>query len=123
MGFGFNALYFVAAAISVLALALFCFIRTPKPQVEKRPLSIKGLVNGDSLPATFTMLVLMFTFGALENFVAIYAANEGLPSGSLYFVTMSVVLLLVRVFLGRLVDERSVGCAVRRVGAPLRHVF
>lgn len=49
----------------------------------------------------------MFTFGALENFVAIYAANEGLPSGSLYFVVMSVVLLLVRVFLGKLVDERG----------------
>ena len=49
----------------------------------------------------------MFTFGALENFVAIYAVNEGLPSGSLYFVAMSVVLLLVRVFLGKLVDERG----------------
>lgn len=107
MGFGFNVLYFAAAAISVLALVLFCFIRTPKPQVEKRPLSLKGLVNRDSLPASCTMLVFMFTFGALENFVAIYAANEGLPSGSLYFVVMSVVLLLVRVFLGKLVDERG----------------
>lgn len=71
--------------------------------MEKRPLSLKGLVNRDSLPATCTMLVFMFTFGALENFVAIYAANEGLPSGSLYFVVMSV--LLVRVFLGKMVDE------------------
>lgn len=105
MGFGFNVLYLAAAAISVLALVLFCFIRTPKPQVEKRPLSLKGLVNRDYLPATCTMLVFMFTFGALENFVAIYAVNEGLPSGSLYFVVMSVVLLLVRVFLGKMVDE------------------
>ena len=105
MGFGFNVLYLAAAAISVVALVLFCFIRTPKPQVEKRPLSLKGLVNRDSLPATCTMLVFMFTFGALENFVAIYAANEGLPSGSLYFLVMSVVLLLVRVFLGKMVDE------------------
>ena len=107
MGLGFNVLYLAAAAISVLALVLFCFIRTPRPQVERRPLSLKGLVNRDSLPATCTMLVFMFTFGALENFVAIYAANEGLPSGSLYFVVMSVVLLLVRVFLGKLVDERG----------------
>lgn len=107
MGFGFNVLYLAAAAISVLALVLFCFIRTPRPQVERRPLSLRGLVNRDSLPATCTMLVFMFTFGALENFVAIYAASEGLPSGSLYFVVMSVVLLLVRVFLGKLVDERG----------------
>lgn len=107
MGLGFNVLYAAAAAISTLALVLFCFVRAPRPETEKRPLSIKGLVNRDSLPATCTMLVFMFTFGALENFVAIYAANEGLLSGSIYFVVMSVVLLLVRVFLGRLVDERG----------------
>lgn len=107
MGLGFNVLYAAAAAISILALVLFCFVRTPRPKTEKRPLSIKGLVNRDSLPATCTMLVFMFTFGALENFAAIYAANEGLLSGSIYFVVMSVVLLLVRVFLGRLVDERG----------------
>lgn len=107
MGLGFNVLYAAAAAISILALVLFCFVRAPWPKTEKRPLNIKGLVNRDSLPATCTMLVFMFTFGALENFVAIYAANEGLLSGSIYFVVMSVVLLLVRVFLGRLVDERG----------------
>ena len=107
MGLGFNVLYAAAAAISILALVLFCFVRVPRPKTEKRPLSIKGLVSRDSLPATCTMLVFMFTFGALENFVAIYAANEGLLPGSIYFVVMSVVLLLVRVFLGRLVDERG----------------
>ena len=106
-GFGFNALYIAAAVISLIALVLFMFIRVPKVDVPKRPLSLKGLVNRDSLPATATMLVFMFTFGALENFVAIYAANEGLPSGSLFFVVMSVMLLLVRVFLGRLVDTKG----------------
>lgn len=106
-GFGFQVLYVAAACISVLALVLFLFIRVPKPQVQKHPLSIKGLINKDSLPASVTMLVFMFTFGALENFVAIYASNEGLPSGSLYFIVMSVMLLLVRIFLGKLVDEKG----------------
>ncbi len=107
MGFGFSALYGAAALIAVLALALFAFIRSPKPQVEKRPLSLNALVNRDSLPATLTMLVFMFTFGALENFVAIYASANSLPSGSVFFVIMAVMLLLVRVFLGRLVDEKG----------------
>ncbi len=107
MGFGFDVLYLAAAAISVLALVLFLFIRSPKPQVEKRPLSLRSLVNRDSLPATVTMLVFMFTFGALENFVAIYASANNLPSASIFFVIMAVMLLLVRVFLGRLVDEKG----------------
>ena len=107
MGFGFNALYGAAAAISVLALVLFLFIRAPRPQVKRRPLSWRALVNHDSLPATITMLVFMFTFGALENFVALYASANNLPSASVFFLIMAIMLLLVRVFLGRLVDEKG----------------
>ncbi len=107
MGFGFNVLYGAAAVISLVALALFLFVRSPKPQVEKRPLSIAALINRDSLPATATMLIFMFTFGALENFVAIYASANDLPSASIFFLIMAVMLLLVRVFLGRLVDEKG----------------
>ena len=107
MGFGFDVLYLAAAGISIAALVLFLFIRSPKPQVEKRPLTLRSLINRDSLPATVTMLVFMFTFGALENFVAIYASANDLPSASVFFVIMAVMLLLVRVFLGRLVDEKG----------------
>ncbi len=107
MGFGFNVLYGAAAGISILALVLFLLVRSPKPQVEKRPLSWRALVNRDSLPATVTMLVFMFTFGALENFVALYASANGLPSASVFFLIMAAMLLLVRVFLGRLVDEKG----------------
>ena len=107
MGFGFNVLYGAAALIAILALVLFSFIRSPKPQVERRPLSLRALVNRDSLPATLTMLVFMFTFGALENFVAIYASANYLPSASVFFLIMAAMLLLVRVFLGRLVDEKG----------------
>lgn len=107
MGFGFDVLYLVAAGISVAALVLFLFIRSPKPQVEKHPLTLRALVNRDSLPATVTMLIFMFTFGALENFVAIYASANDLPSASVFFVIMAAMLLFVRVFLGRLVDEKG----------------
>ena len=107
MGSGFNVLYGAATLIAILALVLFSFIRSPKPQVERRPLSLRALVNRDSLPATLTMLVFMFTFGALENFVAIYASANDLPSASVFFLIMAAMLLLVRVFLGRLVDEKG----------------
>ncbi len=107
MGFGFNVLYGVAAAISLVALVLYLFVRSPRPKVERRPLSFEALVNRDSLPATVTMLIFMFTFGALENFVAIYASMNNLPSASIFFVIMAAMLLFVRVFLGRLVDQKG----------------
>ncbi len=107
MGFGFNVLYGVATAISLVALVLYLFVRSPRPKVERRPLSFEALVNRDSLPATVTMLIFMFTFGALENFVAIYASMNNLPPASIFFVIMAAMLLFVRVFLGRLVDQKG----------------
>lgn len=106
-GAGFNVLYAVAAAIAGLGLALFAFVRAPRVDVPKRKLDLRTIINRDSLPATVTMLVFMFTFGALENFVAIFASEASLPSGSIYFLVMSAMLLLVRVTLGKLVDQRG----------------
>jgi len=105
--YGFKALYATAAVIAVIGLVLFSLIHASRVEVPRKRLSLRTIINRDSLPASVTMLVFMFTFGALENFVAIYAAENGLPSGSIYFLIMSGMLLLVRVTLGKLVDEKG----------------
>lgn len=122
-GFGFSALYAVAAAIAGLGLVLFAFVRTRKVDVPKKKLNLRTIINRDSLPATATMLVFMLTFGALENFVAIFAAENSLPSGSIYFIVMSVMLLVVRVTLGRLVDQRGEAIFVYTCNAAMLVAF
>lgn len=121
--FGFNALYAVAAAIAGLGLVLFAFVRAPKVDVPKKKLDLRTIINRDSLPATVTMLVFMFTFGALENFVAIFAAESSLPSGSIYFLVMSGMLLLVRITLGKLVDQRGEAFFVYSCNAAMLVAF
>ena len=122
-GFGFGVLYAVAAAIAGLGLVLFAFVRTRKVEVPKKKLDLRTIINRDSLPATVTMLVFMLTFGALENFVAIFAAQNSLPSGSIYFVVMSVMLLVVRVTLGKLVDRRGEAFFVYTCNAAMLVAF
>ncbi len=122
-GFGFNALYAVAAAIAGLGLVLFAFVRAPKVDVPKKKLDLRTIINRDSLPATVTMLVFMFTFGALENFVAIFASESSLPSGSIYFLVMSGMLLLVRITLGKLVDQRGEAFFVYSCNAAMLVAF
>ena len=122
-GFGFNALYAVAAAIAGLGLVLFAFVRAPKVDVPKKKLDLRTIINRDSLPATVTMLVFMLTFGALENFVAIFAAESSLPSGSIYFLVMSGMLLLVRITLGKLVDQRGEAFFVYSCNAAMLVAF
>lgn len=122
-GFGFSALHAVAAAIAGLGLVLFAFVRTRKVDVPKKKLDLRTIINRDSLPATATMLVFMLTFGALENFVAIFAAENSLPSGSIYFIVMSVMLLVVRVTLGKLVDQRGEAIFVYTCNAAMLVAF
>lgn len=122
-GFGFGTLYAVAAGIAGLGLVLFAFVRTRKVNVPKKKLDLRTIINRDSLPATATMLVFMLTFGALENFVAIFAAENSLPSGSIYFIVMSVMLLVVRITLGKLVDQRGEGIFVYTCNAAMLVAF
>lgn len=122
-GVGFGTLYAVAAGIAGLGLVLFAFVRTRKVNVPKKKLNLRTIINRDSLPATATMLVFMLTFGALENFVAIFAAENSLPSGSIYFIVMSVMLLVVRVTLGKLVDQRGEAIFVYTCNAAMLVAF
>ena len=46
--------------------------------MEKKPLSVKGLFDKNAVPASLTAVVFMFTYGALENFAAKFAAEKGL---------------------------------------------
>ena len=122
-GFGFGTLYAVAAGIAGLGLVLFAFVRTRKVDVPKKKLNLRTIINRDSLPATTTMLVFMLTFGALENFVAIFAAENSLPSGSIYFIVMSVMLLVVRITLGKLVDQSGEAIFVYTCNAAMLVAF
>lgn len=122
-GFGFQVLYATAAGIALLGLVLFMFIHAPRVEVPLKKLDLKTIINRDSLPATVTMLVFMFTFGALENFVALFASENGLPSGSIYFLVMSAMLLLVRVTLGKLVDEKGEAFFVYSCNAAMLVAF
>ena len=122
-GFGFGTLYAVAAGIAGLGLVLFAFVRTRKVNVPKKKLDLRTIINRDSLPATAAMLVFMLTFGALENFVAIFAAENSLPSGSIYFIVMSVMLLVVRITLGKLVDQRGEAIFVYTCNAAMLVAF
>jgi MFS family permease len=102
---GFPTLFLFAAASIVVALVLFLLLKTPAVAVEQQPLRLRGLLDPDALPASVTALVFMLTYGALENFTAKFAAEEGLPSGGIFFAIMAAALLLTRLSAGKVTDR------------------
>ena len=104
---GFFALFLVSAAVCFLSLILLAFVKTPKLTVTKTPLSVKAMFDGNAVPASLTLFVFLLTFGALESFLAKFAAVSSLPSGGVFFAVMAVFLMVIRMALGKIVDRRG----------------
>lgn len=118
-------LFFLTAAVfMVICLALFAFMHThQKPVVQKQPLSLKGLIDADAIPASVICLVFLFTWGALENFLADYAIKYDLPSGGIFFAITAVMLVLTRLTVGRVADQKGEGIFVYTCNAAMLGAF
>lgn len=105
----FKILFITATGIMLLSLILFSALKTPKLEITKKPLSLKGLIDKNALPASATALIFLLTYGALENFILKYAlsSNQISISGGLYFTLMAVMLFLTRVTTGKLADKKG----------------
>ena len=107
--YGFSVLFLFGSLSIAIALVLFFLLKAPNIAVEKKPLSVKGLFDKNAMPASLTAVVFMFTYGALENFAAKFAAEKGLPSGGLFFVIMAVTVLIMRMTAGKVTDRHGEG--------------
>ncbi|MCE5323642.1 MFS transporter [bacterium] len=106
--FGYSALYGASAGMLVIAFALYFMMKIPPVHIEKKPLRLKQLVAADALPSSTVILFFLLNFGAVENFIAKFAASvPELPSGGLFFIIMSCVLILTRVLLGKAIDRHG----------------
>lgn len=106
---GFVLLFIVATISMIAALIMFAALKTPAVAVEAKPFAVKGLLDKDALPASCTALIFMLTYGALENFTAKFADQQGLPSGGIFFAIMAVALLITRLSAGKVTDQKGEG--------------
>lgn len=64
---GFGMLFLFGAVSIAIALVLFLMLKTPKIEVQKKPLNIKGLLDKDAIPASLTVLVMRLTAGKVTD--------------------------------------------------------
>lgn len=120
---GYTSLFLTATGALVISFLLFLMLKIPKFPVQKKSLNLKELFDKDALPASTIALVFLFTFGALENFLAKYAAETGLPSGGIFFAIMACMLLLTRVTIGKVADKKGEGIFVYTCNASMFAAF
>lgn len=104
---GFKALFATATASAVISAVLFALVKPTTVQTDKKPLRFGNMFDKNAVPASACALIFMLTYGALENFTAKFAADEGLPSGGLFFAVMAVALVITRFSAGKVTDKHG----------------
>lgn len=109
MNISFELLFVVATVIMIISLVLFSLLKTPKIEITKKPLKVKNLIDKNALPASFVVLIFLLTYGSLENYILKFASEEAAItiSGGLYFTVMAIMLLLTRIFIGKVADQKG----------------
>lgn len=120
---GFRFLFLFATGVILVALVLVLLLSVPKVEVAHKPLNLKGLLDKDAIPASLIMLVFLLTFGALENFMAKFSSENGLPSGGVFFAIVAVMLFVVRATIGKVADRRGEGIFVYACNAAMFAAF
>lgn len=106
---GFPALFIFSAVICFISLVLLAVMKLPQMEVKRVKFEASSLFDRNALPASVILFVFLLTFGALENFLAKFAAEAGLPGGGVFFALMALVLLIVRMTTGKTVDRYGEG--------------
>jgi len=122
-GLGYSALFAAETGCMVIAFLLFLFLKTPEIPARKVPFNVQQLIDKDALPASVIMFVFLLTFGALENFIALFASKNNLPSGGIFFTIMAVMLFVTRATVGKVADRNGEGVFVYSCNASMFAAF
>ena len=103
----FETIFFIAFLSCFLGwLFALCVKVSRKARVGTAVFSLDRFVLLKGLPASLTLMLLSVPYGAMTNFVAMYADSIGLDvSTGFFFTVMAVGMGVSRIFAGKLVDR------------------
>lgn len=110
--FGYESLFVAAASLAALGLAASLVLRLPERELTDADRAALGswsiwtFVDRSSLPVATVMLIAGISFSSVLSFVNPYSVHvTGEAVGGTYFAVYGGVVLLTRLFVGRLHDR------------------
>jgi len=109
---GFKLLFAMTTLSALIALVIGLSIKNRNYTLSDKPIKFKELFEIKSIPASVTQFFFMITYGVVEVYVAIYATQNGLIGGGVYFIFIAIATVLARILLGRVIDNYGEGVLV-----------
>ncbi|WP_423447148.1 MFS transporter [Kocuria sp. KSNUG] len=105
-------LFWTTLATAVLGLVLGIFLREPLAQqeakAERSKFSLSDIAHPSVLPIGSFMLVVGVCYAGVITYLNAYAEDRGVTTGAaLFFVAYAVAMLVMRLVLGKVQDQRG----------------
>lgn len=108
-GRNYNLLFLIALATASFGLLSSLFIKARKRQQQERKgglLSIDRFFLIEGIPASLAFFMLAIPYGMTSSYMALYAEEVGITTGtSLFFTIQAAGLIASRLLSGRMVDK------------------
>ena len=105
-------LFWTTLATAVLGLVLGIFLREPlahqEAKAERSEFSLSDIAHPSVLPIGSFMLVVGVCYAGVITYLNAYAEDRGVTTGAaLFFVAYAVAMLIMRLVLGKVQDQRG----------------
>lgn len=110
---GFHTLIKIAIFFGIAAWLVASFLKVPKltpsyaPQKQalRQPFSLDRFILLAGLPILANQILITFGWGTLAAYIVLYGLELGIENSAVFFVFLSIGIMLSRVLSGKLVDK------------------
>lgn len=111
---GFNAIFVLAAILAVISVGIafgIQFQTTGKPEnvvsheQQNNPDKKSAFIELTAIPASFVLLFIALTLGAIFTFLPAYAASRNIGDIGIFFTAFALIQLAARPLTGKLADK------------------
>ena len=105
---GYTACFAVAAAVCVVGVVIILMMHYEHPVSDKsRKLDINSLISLRILPYAAIMCLFSAGNGLASNMMVLFGDARGIANIGLFFTAYSIAMVVVRPFVGKLVDKKG----------------
>lgn len=106
---GYTALFWSLIIVCLIACICACLVKFPKKLVKSDDINFswKNLIDKESVPISINLLISMLTYGGLISFVALYGKEIGIYNSSLFFLVLSIAIIITRFVCGKSFDKNG----------------
>ena len=115
--FGYQSLFFLIAGLTLLSVGLLLLIKrgnsgTEKAFKEKRPFSRKNILAKECLVYALVGGLFSLGNGVTTSFLVLVGEERNISGIGIFFTVNAVVLLVMRLLMGRVIDRMGLGIIV-----------